>query len=583
MKNKSETGEVKHKNAKLPELTSNGKVVEYLLDTGLEAPVFEFEGRYYRRKKDSVYAMTNFRIEPVQMTYAEDETEMTADFITLKGNRHRISLLASDFSNSSRFKSVLNKKTIELAWFGGEGDLELLKTYLSELDWPSQIGVKAMGIHKLNEQYVFVDADYAVDSSGNKVDGVVQLEKYKVIESSILMAEILQPDELITLGKCLFSYNEPAKTVAVMAWCCGCFIKQHLTDTGHKFPHLMLVGEAGSGKSTTLERVILLIFSTDNVQAATQATPFTLLKTAASSNMVPLCMDEFKPSKMSPGRLNNLYNHCRDAYDGHTGVRGKADQSVAVYRCDAPIVLAGEESPDETAIRERSTEVLFMKKDIMSQEIREAFSLVCSSTDLLRKLGRTLLAEALGTSEHEVSLWHAEGVRCFSGELPARILNNLACCYSGLRLLEKVCIRCSLSWHDVFPISPEECVNALGYGAQEYLLDGSMHNKSVVEQTFEIMSRMGLAYGEDYTINMEGTELFIRISHIYDRYTKYRREYAVEGEVLTYSQFRKQLRHSDLVIATNVQKRLRSGNTKGYVINYKLLKERADVEGFEQY
>jgi len=97
------------------------------------------------------------------------------------------------------------------------------------------------------------------------------------------------------------------------------------------------------------------------------------------------------------------------------------------------------------------------------------------------------------------------------------------------------------------------------------------------------MSRMNLAYGEDYTLSIDGNELFIRISHIYDRYTKYRREFAVEGETLTYTQFRKQLRHSDLLIAANTQKRLRSGNTKGYVINYRLLKERADVEGFEQY
>ena len=584
MELKKEVEEKGKKNAKLPELTSDGRVVEYLLDTGLEAPVFLFEGRCYRRKKDTVYAITNFTIEPVQMTYAEDETEMVADFITVKGNRHRISLLASDLSNAQRFKSVLNKKTIELAWFGGgEGDLELFKMYLAELSWPTRIGVKAMGIHKLDDEYVFVDTDTGVDSSGNRLESIVQLDKYKVIGTSILSADCLSGDELMALGKCVLSYNELAKTAAMLSWCCGCFIKQHLIANGYKFPHLMLVGEAGSGKSTTLEHVILPVFSTENVQAATQITAFTLLKTAASSNLVPLCMDEFKPSKMSANRLNNLYNHCRDSYDGHTGVRGRADQSVAVYRLDAPIVLAGEESADEAAIRERSIEMLFTKKDIMSTEHREAFAYICRSAELLEKLGRTLLAEALGTSEQETAFWYSEGTKCFSSELPARILNNLACCYSGLRLLEKVCFRYSLSWQDVFPVSPDECTRALGYGAHEYLLDGGTHNKSVVEQTFEVMSRMNLAYGEDYTLSIDGNELFIRLSHIYDRYTKYRREFAVEGETLTYTQFRKQLRHSDLLIATNTQKRLRSGNTKGYIINYRLLKERADVEGFEQY
>ena len=203
------------------------------------------------------------------------------------------------------------------------------------------------------------------------------------------------------------------------------------------------------------------------------------------------------------------------------------------------------------------------------------------SSSYAAALGRTLLAEALGTDDSEADIWYAEGYGMFNGELPGRVVNNLACCYAGLRLIRKICLRFSLDWEDVFPLSPEDCIKALGYGAEEYLLDGGKHNKSIVEQTFEIMSRMGLLYGEDYVISLDNKELFIRIPHIYDRFTRYRREFAVEGEVLTYSQFRKQLRHSDLLIASNVQKRLRSGNAKGYIINYELLKERADVEGFE--
>ncbi len=39
-----------------------------------------------------------------------------------------------------------------------------------------------------------------------------------------------------------------------------CFAKEHLRKAGIKFPHLFLIGEAGSGKSNTLERVILPIF-----------------------------------------------------------------------------------------------------------------------------------------------------------------------------------------------------------------------------------------------------------------------------------------------------------------------------------
>lgn len=546
-----------------------------------EISILTLNGRYFKRKGDAVYMLSNFCIEPVELIYMEEEAEMVADFVTVTGRRHRISFPTADFSNSQRFKSVLNRKTIDLSWYGSESDLELLKTYLAGLMWPSRKGVKAIGIYRLNGQYVFVDADQAVDEHGVPVNGIVQIERYKGIESTILKEDDISSENLVKAGNWILSYNEPAKTVAILSWCSGCFLKQHLHTAGIKFPHLFLIGEAGSGKSTTLEYAILPLFCMEHVQAATQVTAFTLMKASASSNLIPLCMDEFKPSKMDRIKINALYNHFRDSYDGHNGVRGRADQSIAVFRLEAPIVVAGEESADEAAIRERSIEILFTKKDLRSSERREAFNQLCMSGDILREFGRTLLTEALGTSAEDAVAWHAEAVSKFKGEMPGRVVNNLSCCYAGLKLIERICHRYELQWNEVFPLTPEQCVKALGFGAEEYLLDGGTHNKSIVEQTFEVMSRMGLLYGEDYSLNLENTELFIRLSRVYDRYTKYRKEYAVGGEVLSYSQFRKQLKHSDLLIAANAQKRLKSGNTKGYIIDYKLLKERADVEGFE--
>ncbi|WP_242971571.1 hypothetical protein [Acetivibrio saccincola] len=97
-------------------------------------------------------------------------------------------------------------------------------------------------------------------------------------------------------------------------------------------------------------------------------------------------MDEFKPSKIDKLRLNALYNHLRDAYDGHEGVRGRADQSAVTYELLAPIIVAGEESPDEAAIRERSIELLFSKKDLKPASHRQAFYKLCAKADLLGSL-----------------------------------------------------------------------------------------------------------------------------------------------------------------------------------------------------
>jgi hypothetical protein len=142
----------------------------------------------------------------------------------------------------------------------------------------------------------------------------------------------------------------------------------------------MLIGEAGSGKSNTLERVILPVFSRTKVIAAGQTTAFTLMKDSASSNVIPQALDEFKPSKLDKYRLDAIFNHFRNSYDCHEGIRGRADQTTVRYELLAPLVVAGEESADEAAVRERSVELLFSKKDIKPAEYRVNFARLCEQT-----------------------------------------------------------------------------------------------------------------------------------------------------------------------------------------------------------
>ena len=316
-------------------------------------PIYEYMGRYWRAKGDTTYPITNFVFKPVEMIVSDDETQLTADLVTVRMETYRLTFMTADFSNQQKFKNLLNKNTIALSYLGGDGDLELLKSYISELEWETKRGVKAMGIYDHDGRLVFVSNDGAIEKGGVVVSDIVQLDRYESIESNIISCDPLTKDKLVELGKLLMSYNEPAKAVSILAWAAGCFIKEHLRAEGIKFPHLFLIGEAGSGKSTTLERVLLPIFSETRVTAATQVTAFTLMKESASSNLIPLPLDEFKPSKMDRVKISTLYNHFRDSYDGHEGVRGRADLSVVTYDLAAPLIVAGEESADEAAIREK--------------------------------------------------------------------------------------------------------------------------------------------------------------------------------------------------------------------------------------
>ena len=46
MKENKENQEMQRKSAKLPAVSAENKVIDYLLETGLETPVFLFDGRY---------------------------------------------------------------------------------------------------------------------------------------------------------------------------------------------------------------------------------------------------------------------------------------------------------------------------------------------------------------------------------------------------------------------------------------------------------------------------------------------------------------------------------------------------------
>ncbi|MDO5118329.1 MAG: hypothetical protein Q4D34_07570, partial [Eggerthellaceae bacterium] len=544
-----------------------------------DSVIFEYAGRYFRSNGEKMYPLTNFLVEPLEMVVSEDETQLTADLVTDSGTFRR-TMLSTDFTSSQKFKNMLNKTGIEFGYFGGDSDLEQFKVFLANLDWKHKHGVKAAGIHLHGGSLIFVSGSMAVDKNGEIVEDIVQLDNWYEIVTSVLDADPITTSQLMDIGKVILSYNEPAKTVPILAWASGCFIKEHLRMKKLKYPLLFLIGEAGSGKSTTMERVLLPIFSVARVSAASQLTKFVLMRMSNSSNLPPMFLDEFKPSKMNHATLDALYNHFRDTYDGHGGSRGRMNLQMQNFDLLAPMVVAGEESAEEAAIRERSVELLFSKKDLKNDDYRAAFDRVSENSAALGDLGRSLLATALATDPDTVVQWHRDAASLFDSSLPERVRTNLRSAYCGLRLLEALCLALGTSWNAVFHIPMEICARSLESSAMDFLLDGGTHNQSVVDETFEIMSRMELDARNDYVISDDGKLMFIRLAKVYDDYTKYRKDYAITGEVLAYREFRKQLQHSDLFVAGNQQKRMGDRNQKVWVLRFDVLAQRCDVSGF---
>ena len=211
-----------------------------------EPAIFERNGRYYRVKGDAVYPITNFIVQPLEMVETDNEAQMTCILLTQLGETYRLTFMSADFSNVQKFKSVLNKRTIALCYTGGDGDLELFKGYLSELLWVKKTGIGYSGFLQRENHWAFVAGETALDNTGTEIPDLVQPEKFVVLETELLSSEPIQASVMQSLGTPILRYNASAKTVAVLAWCAGCFLKEHLRQSHIKYPHLFLIGEAGS-------------------------------------------------------------------------------------------------------------------------------------------------------------------------------------------------------------------------------------------------------------------------------------------------------------------------------------------------
>ena len=128
------------------------------------------------------------------------------------------------------------------------------------------------------------------------------------------------------------------------------------------------------------------------------------------------------------------------------------------------------------------------------------------------------------------------------------------------------------------PIPMDACAKWLESGVREYLLDGGTSNRTVVEQTLEIMDRMGLT--DEECKFLEQGRVAIHFKGVYDRFTRYIRENAITTEHLQYNQFMKQLRKSGLYLG-DLTVRTSSGNSKkATVLDFDAIKLRCDVDRF---
>jgi primase-polymerase (primpol)-like protein len=399
--------------------------------------VFVEDGVYkkirYNKDSKEVMVLSNFILHPIKLIRFENCSILTVEIICITGKTYVRDIDIKHFTSLVPFKKALGEL---LVFNGRDTELEGIKALILKEEYPEIEGITHTGFLKKNGKWLFASSNMVVNESMKSVEGItVSVTEGKC---NILETENISREELEDLADALFKFNKPGIAGVVIGWTASLFVREKLWDAGRiKHPHLLVIGEAGSGKSETIENITMPMICMDGQPAAAgQITRFSAMKNAASSNFVPYIIGEYKPSKLADWILREISEVLRNSYDRQEGQRGTTEQVLISYPYRAPILLIGEGSPtQETAIKERSVQLYMSKRD--SKPYTEGYLKLKQFRPLIEKLGRLLLETSLRIDGSKFVAWHKSYYGKFKDVYDERIRQGIAVVCTGLSLVQR--------------------------------------------------------------------------------------------------------------------------------------------------
>ena len=480
--------------------------------------VFIEDGVYkkvkYNKDSKEVIILSNFVLRPIKLIRFEHCNILTVEIKCTTGKTYIKDIDIKNFTSVVSFKKALGEL---LVFNGKDTELEAVKALILNYKYPEVEGISYTGFIKKNGKWLFASSDGVVNETMEKIEDIT----VSVTEgnSTILKEEDISKKELEELAEKLFKFNKPGIAGTVIGWTASLFIREKLWESGRiKHPHLLIIGEAGSGKSETVENIVMPILCMDGQpMAAGQVTRFSAMKNASASNFVPYIIGEYKPPKLPDWILREISELLRNTYDRQEGQRGTTEQVLITYPYRSPILLIGEGSPThETAVKERSMQLFLSKRD--SIPYSEGYHQMKQCRNILGKLGRLLLKTALSIDDNKFVTWQKKYCSMLSDIYDERIKQGIAVVCTGLSLIQKAFKDAGvyMNLDDIL----NETVNQLKLDIYE-----NQEPKSDVIYTLELFDQLAdigvLVEGVHYK-RIQGTdELALCVSRIYARAKEY--------------------------------------------------------------
>jgi hypothetical protein len=520
-------------------------------------PIFEAEGRYYKYgPKGATIEISNFIIIPQRFIEVIDNPgldELDADIQIVGGKKFKRSYRTSDFDDINRFLQATN--SLEARFTGNKTDLQYIKTIISEKVETRITGYAVGGLQRIDKRWYFVTSDGALNSENRIREDYVHVCT-NGIQTDLLSYEPISREELKDIAGSLLSFNSPGIAAGLMGYFGALFFKERLwADYKIKFSHLIVSGEAGSGKSQTLENIIIpLLGIVSGTHSASGVTKFVMDKNVSSHNTLSYILDEYKPEMLAPHIMNAISNIARVSYDRLKSSRGTRNQELEDLFLTAPLCMFGEASTSETAVIERSLLLTFSKKE--SRIHKKDFE-VLKHSKKLSKLGRSLLNKALSLEDKSIETILTKVDQYLKANCSIkdeRVVNTLRIVYFGLTILKIIFNDLELNFEEETGYQLVDLFDTLQNSVIDENLGGGDSTKSSVDITLELMSQALKSrnwFNQEYIVHRASKAsriIGLRIPELHAVMTKYIKEYNIQERFLNPYDFKKQIAKSNYVV-----------------------------------
>ncbi|RMC93027.1 hypothetical protein D9O40_18285 [Clostridium autoethanogenum] len=553
--------------------------------------IFEYDNSYCFWYKDrdadneedlwKIKQISNFIIEPVEKIETETDNILKVNIQCQNGKKlERVFNVSLDLmSGYSSFKKALKDLLI---FDGRDKELESIKKIILSKNFPIKKGITVTGFHKIEGKWIFAAGNKVINQDLKELDNIVLLTENDTIDSSILNLHPITKEELKEISKNLFKFNVLGKVSTILGLTAAMFLKEKLYSVDINFSHLLIIGQAGSGKSKTVEDIVVPILGIEkNLVGADRITKFTIEKATSSTSVFPYIIDEYKPTHMDERHLNMVSDLARNLYGCITVAKGNPALKTTLFKLRSPMILIGEGKEDETAVNERSLQVYFSKKESLQKIRTDAYFFLKANKELLRKFGRSLLNEALQIEPEKLKHMHQEYVEKLVDKRiqDDRVVNSVAVCMCGIALIKKVFENSNIDITTT-GYSEYEILKSINETVLNDLLDTSIKTKTEVDKTIEIIDILAdtgkLIENFDYKLMYKSGEVALQIKRIYEGM----RVANIKDGILPQRDFTKQLnktfdnsQYKAMMLLKN-RELVDYCNQKCYVIKFSELEER---------